>query len=166
MHDKFKFLSLVADPWMEVYNGSMLPEQLRKLEVFVVSRLGLKIPAFTPVVPILLLFRRMFLLSGDVQLRIFMLTPIILHCKPIKNAFDWFMLIGDMLSRGISTREFSRNFVTVSMPPPMTTAGTKSTTLTDKLQTMLTMRVSSIGSFLGSFCLLESLIVYLCSSDS
>ena len=39
-------------------------------------------------------------------------------------------------------------------------------TPTDKLQTLSTMWVSFIGSFLASTCLMESLIVSTCSSDS
>ena len=140
MHKKFKFLSWVADPRMEASNGSMRPVQICKLEFFSKSRIGLKILSFTRGVPIQLLFRRMFLLSGDMQLRMFLLTP--------------------KLSRGISTRELSRTFLTGLMLPPMKTAGLKIPTLTDMLRTLSTIRVSAIGSFLGSTCLLESLIMY------
>ena len=70
-----------------------------------------------------LVFRRMFLLSGDVQLMMFLLTPTLFHCEP----------------RGSSTLEFSRTSVTGPMIPPMTTAGLKSPTLTDKVQTLSKM---------------------------
>ena len=117
MYDKLKFLSWVAYPLMEVSNGLMLPVQLRKLEFFVRSRLGLKILSFTPGVPIQLLFCRMFLLFGDVQLRMFLLTPTLFHCNP----------------RGSSTLEFSRTFMTGTMLPPMTTSVSEIPTLTDKV---------------------------------
>ena len=166
MQDKFDFLSCYADPWTEVYNSSMLLVQLHKLEDFVMSRLGLKISSFTPGVPILLLLRQMFLLSGDVQLRMFLLTPALLHCEPITNDFNWFVLRGDKLSRGRSTRKFSRTLVMGLMLPPTTTACSKSPTLTDKLWTVSTIWVSAIGSFLGSTYFLESHIVSTCSSNS
>ena len=86
MHDKSKFISWVEDPWIEVSNGSMFPAQLRKLEF--VLRLGLKIPLFTPGVPIVLLSPQMFIIYGDVQLRMFLLTPTLLHAKPITNDFN------------------------------------------------------------------------------
>ena len=165
MSKKSKFLSWLVDPWTEVSNGSLFPLQLRKLDF--VSRPGLKIPSFTPGVPILLIFCRMFLLSGDVQLKMFMLTPTLFHAELITDAFDWFVLSRDKLSRGRSTREFFSTFVTRSflMPPPMM-AGSKSPTPTNNLRTMSTMWVYSIGSLLGSTCMLESLIVSTWSSDS
>ena len=141
----------------------MFPVHLVKLEDML--RPGLKTPSFTPGVPILLLFRQMFLPSGDVQLRMFLLTPTLLHAEPITNAFNVFMLSGDTLLGDSYTRELSRTFVTGPMHPPMT-AVSKSLTPTDNLQILSTIRVSSIGSLLGSTCLLESLIVSTCSSDS
>ena len=70
---KYKFLFWVTDPWTEMSNGLIFPERLRKLEV--VSQLGLKIPLFTPGVSILMLFRRMFLISYNVQYMMFLLPP-------------------------------------------------------------------------------------------
>ena len=158
-----EFLSWVAEPWTEVFDGLMLPVHLAKLEVLL--RLGLKIPSLTPGVPILLWF--LIVLSGDVQLRVFLVTPTHLHAEPTTNAFDVFMLSGDKLLREISTHKFYRKFVTRSfpMPPPMT-AGSKSPTPTDNLWNLSTMRVSAIGLLLGSTCVLESLIVSTCSSKS
>ena len=131
MHEKFEFLSGVAEPWTEVFYGSMFPVHFEKLEVL--PRLGLKTPTLTPGVPILLWFR--IVLSGDVQLRVFLLTPTLLHAKPITNVFNIFVLSGDKLLRESSTRELSRTFVTGPMPPLMT-AGLKSPTPNDNLRTL------------------------------
>ena len=163
MHDKSKFLSWVADPWTKVSDGSMFPVHLAKLEV--VLRLGLKTPSFTPGFPILLWFRQIVLLSGDVQLRMFLLSPTLFHVEPIMNAFDVFVLSVHKMLIGSSTREFSRTFVSGPMRPPMT-AGSRSPTPTDKLRNMSTMWVSAIGSLLGSTYLMEAFIVSTCSSDS
>ena len=73
------------------------------------------------------------------------INPHNISCRPIMNAFDWFVLSGDNLLRGSSTREFSRTFVIGPMRPPMTMAGLKIPTPTDKLRTLLTMWVSAIG---------------------
>ena len=162
MHKKYEFLSWVADPWTEVSNGPMFPVHLEKLEIL--PRHGLKTPSLTPGVPILLWFR--IVLSGGVQLRVFLSTSAILHDDPIMIAFNVFVLSGDKLSRESSTREFSWIFVTRSFPMTPMTAGLKIMTPTDNLQTLSTMRVSAIGSLLGSTCLLESLIVSYWSSDS
>ena len=108
----------------------------------------------------------MFLLSGDVQLRMFLLTPTLFYAKPITNAFDVFMLSRDKMLRGSSTRKFSRIFVTGLMCPLMTKASSKSPTPADKLQILSTMLVSVIVLLLASTFLLESLIVYICSSVS
>ena len=162
MHEKSEFLSWVADLWTEVSNGSMFPVHLAKLEIL--PRLGLKIPSLTPGVPILLWFR--IVLSGGVQLGVFLSTSVILYAEPITIAFDWFMLSGDKLLRESSTRKFSWTFLTRYFPMTSMKAGLKSPTPTDHLQILSTMWVSTIGSLLGSTCLLESLIVSTCSSDT
>ena len=84
---------------MEASNGSMIPVHLHKLNFFVKSQLGMEIPPLTPGFPIQMLFCQMFLLSNEVLLMMFLLTPRFLHCK----------------TRGSSTREFSRTFVTAPM---------------------------------------------------
>ena len=88
MHDKSKFVSWVAEPWTEVSDGSMFPIPLAELEV--VLGLGLRTPSFIPGVPILIWFR--IVLSGDVQLIMFLLTPTLLHAELITNAFAVFVL--------------------------------------------------------------------------
>ena len=75
IHDKSEFLSWVAEPWTEVSNGLMFPVHLAKLEVL--PWLGLKTPSLTSGVRILMWFR--IVLSGDVQSRMFLLTPTLLH---------------------------------------------------------------------------------------
>ena len=162
MHKKSEFLSWVVDPWTEVSNGSMFPVHLAKLEIL--PRIGLKTPLLTPGVSILLWF--WIAISDGVQLRVFLSTPALFHAKPITNAFNVFVLSGDKLLRESSTRKLSSTFMTWSFPMNHMTAGSKSPTLTDNFWTLLKMWVSANGSFIGSTCLLESLIVSTCSSDS
>ena len=92
MHNNYRFLSWVADPWKWVSNFLMLPLQLSKLEV--VSLLWLKISLFTPRVPILLWSPILFLLSCDMHI-MFLLPRTLSYCKPITNGFDWNVLSGD-----------------------------------------------------------------------
>ena len=161
MYKKSEFLSWVAYQWTEVSNGSMFPVHLAKLEIL--PQIGLKTPAFTAGVLILLWSR--IVLSGGVQLfRVFLSTSALLRAEPITIAFDVFMLSGDKLLRESSTHNFSRTFVTRSFLMTPMTAGSKIPT--DNLQILLTMWVSTIGSLLGSTCLLESLIVSTYSSNS
>ena len=162
MHEKSKFISWVADPSTELSNGSMFLVHLEKLEL--IPRIGLKTPTLTPGVPTLLGLQ-MFL-SGGVQIfRMFLSTCALFHATPITIAFDGIVLSGDKLFRESYTREFSWTFMTRSCPMNPMTDGPKSC-LTDNLQILSIMRVSSFGSLLGTTCLLESLIVSTCLSDS
>ena len=166
MHDESRFLYWVADPWIWVSNFSMLCVQLSKLEV--VSRLGLNMSLLTPDIPILLWFPTLFLLWSDVHI-VLLLPPKLLHYKPITNVFDWFVLSVDELFIESCSLEFVNTCVTRYLfycPMIPMAAGSRSLTPIDKVQTPSTMWVSFIGLFLGSTCLLESLIVSTCSSDS
>ena len=87
MHDDYRFLSWVADPWTWVSNFSLLPVQLSKLEV--VSLLGLKTYLFTPGVSILLIqLPLMFLLSLGVLMILFDIFTDS-FCGPITIVSDW-----------------------------------------------------------------------------
>ena len=76
MHEKSELLSWVADPSMEVPNGSMFLDHLVKLEFL--PRLGLKTSTLTSGVQTLLGFR-MFLSTGVQLFRMFLSTCALLH---------------------------------------------------------------------------------------
>ena len=155
MHKNSEFLSWFADLSTKMSNGSMFLDYLAKLELL--TQFGLKTYTLTPgFIRIVLLGLRTLILS----------TCVMLHTASVTISSELIVLRGDKLFSKIFTHNVSWTLLTRSCLMNLMTAGSKRIGLTDHLQILSVMLISPFGSLLGSTCLLESILISTCSSDS